>query len=307
EHEVELGELSKIKVDGVGLYRTEHLYFNRAGLPSEEEQFNHYRLVAESARPGVAVIRTLDPGGDQPPPAIADFLPEETNPALGMRGIRLALRHQEILQTQLQAILRAAAHGDVWIMFPMVSNLDEVKAAREVLDRARTELRKKGHAFGGVKEGVLVETPAAALSADLLARELDFLSIGTNDLTQFTLAVDRTNKDLAGLFDPFHPAMIRMFMELVRAAQSAGVPISVCGELAGDPDAALAFIGMGYRSFSMTISKMPMLEQAVREITIEESEAFAAKLLKCETGGEIRSLFNETPLRPSRTPFGFAV
>lgn len=292
EFDRELDVLPMMGVDGVGLYRSEHLYFNRSALPSENDHYVQYRRLAETAHPGPAVIRTLDMGGDRPPPAITELVSEEPNPALGLRATRFSLRHKELFKLQLRGILRASIHGNLKIMYPMVSGLDEIRAIKAILNEAKADLRKEGQPFGEPEEGVLVETPAAAICIDLLVREMDFISVGSNDLTQYILAVDRTNKEVANLFEPFHPAMLRIYKSMARTALSAGIPITVCGELASDPEMALILIGLGYRSLSMTMSRIPEVRSAIREKTIGELETFAAKLMNCETGHEVREMMD---------------
>ncbi len=302
EYDRELDVLPLMGVDGVGLYRSEHLYFNRSAMPSEEDHYNHYRRLAESSYPGAAVIRTLDMGGDRPPPAVAELVSEEPNPALGLRATRFSLRHRELFKLQLRGILRAAVHGNLKIMYPMVSGLDEVRTVRAVLNEIKIDLQNEGQLFAEPEEGVLIETPAAAICADLLAREIDFISVGSNDLTQYTLAVDRTNKEVADLFEPFHPAMLRIYWNMVQTASSAGIPITVCGELASEPVSALILIGLGFRSLSMTMSRIPEVKLAIRDKTIGELETFAFKLMDCETGGEVKALLNSAQSRLHRNP-----
>lgn len=304
EYDRELDLLPAMDLDGVGLYRSEHLYFNRAVMPDEEEHFAHYRRLAEFAYPDTAVVRTMDMGGDRPPPAFAKLVLEEPNPALGLRATRFSLRHKELFKLQLRGILRASVHGNLKIMYPMISGLDEVITVRGVLNEAKAELREEGQLFAEPEEGVLIETPAAAVCADLLAREMDFISVGSNDLTQYTLAVDRTNKEVVDLFEPFHPAMLRIYRNLVQTAASAGKPITVCGELASEPESALILIGLGFRSLSMTMSRIPEVKRAIRGKTIAELEKFAFTLLDCETGSGVRALLksNQSGLRRNSAP-----
>jgi phosphotransferase system enzyme I (PtsI) len=303
EYDQELDILPNKGIDGVGLYRSEHLYFNRSSMPSEEDHYHHYRRLAESAYPEFAVVRTLDMGGDRPPPAVSNLLMDEPNPALGVRATRFSLRHKDLFKQQLRGILRASVHGKLKIMYPMVSGLDEIHSIRAVLSEAKEELLKEGQPFVEVEEGVLIETPAAAICADILAREMDFIGVGSNDLTQYTLAVDRTNKEVAELFEPFHPAMLRIYRNLVQAASAAGVPITVCGELASEPESALILIGLGFRSLSMTMSRIAEVKSAVQEKNIRELESFALKLMECETGDEVKTRLRsiQSRLRPKNT------
>src|SRR5207244_199351 len=222
--------------EGVGLFRTEFLITGRETLPSEDEQTDMYRRVLEAMGKRTVVIRTFDIGGDKPVPALG--LRHEANPFLGYRAIRIGLGHPELLRVQLRAILRAAQGGhSVWIMLPMVARVEEVRRVRAVLDSVREPIDQH------VRLGIMVETPAAALIAPALAPEVDFFSIGTNDLTQYTLAVDHTEERLAGLYQPFHPAVLRLIEMTARAAETVGIPCGVCGEMAGDPRATALLIG----------------------------------------------------------------
>lgn len=290
EYDRELDTLSSKGVDGVGLYRSEHLYFNRSTAPSEEEYYAQYRRLAESAYPNPAVIRTMDMGGDRPPPPFAGLIPEESNPALGLRAIRFSLCHRDLFKIQLRGILRAAVHGNLKIMYPMISGIDELREIKSILNEAKDELKKEGQLFAEPEEGVLIETPAAVMCAEMIGRHVNFLGVGSNDLTQYTLAVDRTNKEVADLFEPFHPGMLRMYRQMVQAASSAGISITVCGELASEPESALILIGLGFRSLSMTMSRISEVKAAIRKATLKELTAFSMNLMDCETSGEVREL-----------------
>ncbi len=300
EHDRELESLGDSGVDGVGLFRSEHLYFNREDLPSEEEHYQRYRRLAEAARPNAALVRTLDLGADRQAPVVAPLTREEPNPALGVRAIRFTLRRPDIFKRQLRAILRASVHGELSLMYPMVSGVEEVRAAQALLEEAKAELRAEGRPFADdLKQGVLIETPAAALCADHLARAVDFLGVGTNDLVQYTLAVDRLNKQVAHLYEPLHPAILRLLHGLVRSARSAGVPISVCGELAGDAENALYLVGLGFRSLSMAMSKVAAVKRAIRRASLQGLEELTSAMLECESAEEVRALLN-SPRRALR-------
>jgi len=248
---------------GVGLFRTEFLFMHGKTLPSEDEQFRIYARVVKAFHPHAVIFRTLDIGGDKALPGIA---PErEENPFLGWRGIRMCLDRPHLLKPQLRAILRAAALGNARVMFPMVTDVTEVTAARALIDACRQELAEEGHETGPLEVGIMVETPAAALCAATLAREVDFFSIGTNDLTQYTMAADRTNARLAHLNRPDHPAVLAMIEMTCRAAREAGIPVGVCGEAAGEPDMIPRLLGWGVSELSMSPSLIPRAKKIVSE------------------------------------------
>lgn len=290
----ELSLLPVSGVDGVGLYRSEWLYFNRPDFPSEEEHYASYLRLAQAARPKPAIIRTLDLGGDRgfPPAARRGRLEEgEPNPALGVRGIRFSLERPDIFKRQLRAILRASAEGGVALVYPMVTSLEELRRARALLEEAKEELRAEGRPFNeSIQQGVVVETPAAALCADHLARHADFLSVGTNDLIQYTLAMDRADKGVADRYESLHPSVVRLLHGVAQASRSAGVPAIVCGELAGDPKSALYLVGLGFRSLSMALSKALAVRRAIRRSALAHLEELAGAMLECESAQEVRAL-----------------
>lgn len=236
--------------DGVGLFRTEFLFMGRSSIPSEEEQFSVYRKAAEALGEKPLKIRTLDVGGDKNLPYLK--LPQEANPFLGLRAIRLCLKYPEVFRTQLRAILRAAAYGTVQIMFPMIGSLKELEAAGELLEDCRSGLAREGIAYGSAQVGMMVEIPSAALLADEFARRVDFFSIGTNDLTQYTLAADRMNEEVAGIYDPMSPAVLRLIRITIRAAHAASIPCCMCGELASDETAVPLLLEEGLDQFSVS-------------------------------------------------------
>jgi phosphoenolpyruvate-protein phosphotransferase (PTS system enzyme I) len=269
-------------VDGIGLYRSEFLYFNRDDLPGEDEQFEHYRDVVAQFAPSRVVIRTLDVGADKPLPGLSAR--NEVNPALGLRGIRLSLDRPELFRVQLRALLRAGVYGRLGIMLPMVSGVAELSAFHRILARVKDELEDEGVAFDRRPDvGVLIEVPAAALIADWFAAQVDFLAIGTNDLTQYTLAVDRQNENLAGRYKPWHPSMLRLMRHVVEAGWRAGVPVSVCGEMAGEPAAAPLLLAMGVSDLSMNASALSAVRAIIRHTTMDDARAMLRAALEAPT------------------------
>jgi phosphotransferase system enzyme I (PtsI) len=255
--------------EGVGLFRTEFLYMGRDDLPDEEEQFFAYRKVAELFAPHPVVIRTLDIGGDKRIPYFG--IPSEMNPFLGWRAIRYCLDNPHILKTQLKAILRASPFGNVKIMYPMISSTIEVDRANGIFARAKEELECAGIRYDNdIKIGVMIETPAAAMISDLLAEKVSFFSIGTNDLIQYTLAADRMNSMVSSLYDPLHPAVLRLIELIVKNAHTAGICIGVCGEMAGEPETAKILIGLGADELSMSSPSILRVKKAIRDATLEE-------------------------------------
>lgn len=276
--------------DGIGLYRTEFLFLRSDREPSEEEQLAVYREAAESAKPNRLVIRTLDVGGDKLLPWLAGRSLER-NPFLGFRGIRLSLERQEIFRTQLRAILRASDQGNVSLMFPMVTDVEEFRRARALLQEVRQELAAEGHRLGNVPCGAMIETPAAALMADLLAEEADFLSIGTNDLEQYTLAVDRLNDRVASLYPSPHTAVLRLIRDVVAQGRKHGRPVSICGEMASNPVLLPFFVALGVEELSMGSVLIPRIKTAVRSLCAAEArEGVAVALLRKETPEVLKEL-----------------
>lgn len=271
---------------GVGLFRTEFMVLGRATLPDEEEQYQGYRKVAEAFPDSCVIIRTFDLGGDKFPMFLN--MPQEDNPFLGWRAIRVCLDQPELFRPQLRALLRATAHGDVRIMLPLVNDVDEVLRVRALLKEEEDRLSADGIDFNsGYKLGLLIETPAAALDAVELARHADFFSIGTNDLIQYTLAVDRTNTRLAHLFNPFHPAVIRQLHQISRVARAAGIEVSVCGELAANPLGAFLLLGLDIHSLSVAWPSLPEIKKVIREMRMEDARMAAARALAAPTSKEV--------------------
>jgi len=266
----------KFGAEGVGLFRTEFLFMDRSTLPSEDEQFEAYKKALEGMRGKVVTIRTLDIGGDKDLPYLG--LQRENNPFLGWRAIRYCLDRTDVLKTQLRAILRASAYGNGAIMFPMISSVEEVVRAKRVLEEAKAELREEGQPFDeNIRVGIMVEIPSAAVAADLLAPEVDFFSIGTNDLTQYTLAVDRDNEKVREYYQPLHPAVLRLIKRVIDVGNTFGKEVAMCGELAGDDKATEILIGLGLRVFSMTPSSIPRVKKIVLSTIKEEAQIVAKR------------------------------
>ena len=273
--------------EGIGLYRTEFLYLNRTTLPTEEEQYKIYRKVAESVRPNPLIIRTFDLGGDKLAPGTVD-ISDELNPFLGWRAIRFCLENIDIFKTQLRAILRASAVGNVKIMFPMISGLDELRRAKAVLVECKEELHRSGIPIGEKLEvGAMVEIPSAAISANVLAPEVDFFSIGTNDLIQYALAVDRVNEKIAHLYQPTHPAVLRLLKMIADAGHANNIWVGVCGEMAGDVALIPLLLGLGMDELSASATLVPRVKRAVQSLAIPECRALVEQTLQLNTASEI--------------------
>ena len=271
---------------GIGLYRTEYFYMNRKDLPTEEEQFKAYSAVAKKIRPNAVIIRTLDLGGDK-------FLsqldvPQQMNPFLGWRAIRFCLARPDIFKAQLRAILRASAHGNLKIMYPMISGLDELKQANALLEDAKKELKKAGQQFDEeIEVGAMIEVPSAALTSDILAKEVDFFSIGTNDLIQYSLAVDRVNEKIAYLYEPAHPAVLRLIRSIIENGHNAGIWVGICGEMAGDVAMTLVLLGLGLDEFSTSPIAIPEIKRIIRSVTMRQAKEIAQEAIMLPTGREI--------------------
>lgn len=271
--------------DGVGLFRTEFLFLNRREIPSEDEQFEAYRKVVKGMAGKPVVIRTYDLGADK----ALDQARSATNPALGLRGIRLSLSEPAMFGVQLRAILRAARSGPVRILIPMISNALEVEATRAALDKAREDLKDRRVAYGeDIQLGGMIEIPAAALALNMFLKRLDFLSIGTNDLTQYTLAIDRGDEEVAGLYDSLHPAVLMLIAHTLAGGEKAGVPVSICGELAGNPKLTRLLLGMGLRHFSMHPSQILEVKQQVLTADVGQLAPMVRKLLRLDDPAQIR-------------------
>ena len=275
--------------EGVGLYRTEFLFMDRDQLPSEEEQFIAYKEVVEAMEGRLVVLRTMDIGGDKELPYLN--LPKEMNPFLGWRAVRIALDRREILHAQLRAVLRASAFGKLAVMFPMIISVEEIRELKSVLETLKAELRAEGKAFDeNIQVGVMVETPSAAVNAKFLAKEVDFFSIGTNDLTQYTLAVDRGNELISHLYNPMSPSVLGLIKQVIDASHAEGKWTGMCGELAGDERATLLLLGMGLDEFSMSAISVPRIKKLIRHMNYQEVKALADEALQKPTAAEIEQL-----------------
>ena len=275
--------------EGVGLYRTEFLFMDRDQLPSEEEQFIAYKEVVEAMEGRLVVLRTMDIGGDKELPYLN--LPKEMNPFLGWRAVRIALDRREILHAQLRAVLRASAFGKLAVMFPMIISVEEIRELKSVLETLKAALRAEGKAFDeNIQVGVMVETPSAAVNAKFLAKEVDFFSIGTNDLTQYTLAVDRGNELISHLYNPMSPSVLGLIKQVIDASHAEGKWTGMCGELAGDERATLLLLGMGLDEFSMSAISVPRIKKLIRHVNYQEVKALADEALQKPTATEIEQL-----------------
>ena len=295
-HHVELfGNIGKAKdaknaltmgAQGIGLYRTEFLYMENDELPAEDVQFEEYKKVAQDMKGKPVIIRTMDIGGDKELKCLD--LPSEMNPFLGYRAIRISLNRPDIFKVQLRALLRASAFGDIHIMYPMIASVEEVKQANAMLDECKEELTAEGKEFNkDIKVGIMIEVPAAAIISPILAKYVDFFSIGTNDLCQYTLAVDRMNEAIGSLYQPLHPGVIRLIKHVIDASHEQGKFTGMCGELASDPVATMILLGLGLDEFSMTASSIPLIKNILRSVSKAECEEVANKALTMDTAEEI--------------------
>ena len=295
-HYVELfGNIGKAKdaknaltmgAQGIGLYRTEFLYMENDELPAEDVQFEEYKKVAQDMKGKPVIIRTMDIGGDKELKCLD--LPSEMNPFLGYRAIRISLNRPDIFKVQLRALLRASAFGDIHIMYPMIASVEEVKQANAMLDECKEELTAEGKEFNkDIKVGIMIEVPAAAVISQILAKYVDFFSIGTNDLCQYTLAVDRMNESIGSLYQPLHPGVLRLIKHVIDASHEQGKFTGMCGELASDPVATMILLGLGLDEFSMTASSIPLIKNILRSVSKAECEEVANKALTMDTAEEI--------------------
>ncbi|MDQ8206880.1 phosphoenolpyruvate--protein phosphotransferase [Coraliomargarita sp. SDUM461003] len=281
----EMDQANAMHAEGVGLFRTEGIFLRHHGYPPESVQYDAYRAVVEAAGEEPVIIRTLDVGGDK---TIGDDKVKDDNSFMGFRAIRFCLGNEAIFKTQLRAILRASAHGNVKIMYPMISGISELRMANQLLSSTKQELRESGEAFDeNIQVGAMVEVPSAAVIIDLLAAETDFLSIGTNDLIQYLIAVDRLNDQVAHLYDPAHPAVLRTLKAIIDGANDAKTPISVCGEIAGDPIYAGLLLGMGADSLSLTSSLLPEVKYFIRHIKKSDAQELVAEVMQLSDSNEI--------------------
>jgi len=273
--------------EGIGLYRTEYFYLNRADLPTEDEQFEAYKAVAEKMSPKPVVLRTLDLGGDKFLSSLE--LPREINPILGLRAIRFCLSRVDIFKTQLRAILRASVYGRFKIMYPMISNLVELRKANEVMEEVRKDLRAAKIPFDEkIQVGAMIEIPSAAVMSDILATECDFFSIGSNDLIQYALAVDRVNEKIAYLYEPTHPAILKLILQVILNAKKNKIWVGICGEMGSDPITALLLVGLGIDGISTSAFILPKVKKAIRSVTYKAAKTIAGKAMSFKTGEEVR-------------------
>lgn len=278
--------------EGIGLYRTEFLYMNRLYLPTENEHFRAYKTVAEKVAPYSATIRTLDLGGDKFISQLGVY--DELNPVLGLRAIRLCLEHIELFKTQLRAILRASHYGKLKIMYPMISGIDELRSANAVLEDVRAELRQQHVPFDeNIEVGIMIEIPSAALTGDILAQESDFFSIGTNDLIQYALAIDRVNKNVAYLYEPLHPAILRLLAQIIQAGHTKGIPVGMCGEMASDPKYTVLLLGMGLDQFSVNADALLKIKKIICSVSFQEAQDLAKQSLLYTSASDTETFITE--------------
>ncbi len=278
--------------EGIGLFRSEFIYLRRESLPTEEDHFEIYARLARSAHPHPVTIRTLDIGGEKSLPQLN--IEKEPNPALGLRAVRFSLRNRDLFRIQLRAILRASAGKNVRILVPMVTEVDEILEVKDIFEDVKKELRRKGEAFDEkIPFGIMIEVPAAAALADVMLKEVDYVSIGTNDLIQYYLAVDRSNEFVSYLFKPFHPAVIRLIRSVIQAARKAEKDVIVCGEMAADTPSAIVLLGFGLRTFSMNPIFIPRIKKALRSVECRTAEKIAEETLKLRSAQEIEEYVTE--------------
>jgi len=273
------------------LFRTEFLYMGRDDLPGEEEQFACYRRVLERFGKKPVVLRTLDIGGDKTLKSMK--LPTEENPFLGNRALRLCFTYPELFMAQIRACLRASAYGNLWIMLPMVGSMDDIRKAKEFIFSVRDDLRKEGASFGEFKIGIMIEIPSIALIANTAAKEVDFASIGSNDLCQYLCAADRMNSSVESYYQSYHPGLFTLIRDTIKAFIDAGKPISICGELGGDPLAVPVLLGFGMRKLSMGAASVAEIKRTVASLTINEAGEIAGRALEFTTAGEVQSYLSE--------------
>ena len=282
----EIDNVRKFGAEGIGLYRTEFLYMNRIDLPSEEEQYQAYKQVAEAVNPCPVTVRTLDIGGDKFISSVQ--IPKDMAPFLGVRAIRFCLERTDIFQTQLRAILRASVHGSIQMMYPMIAGVSELRQANAILEGVKRNLRDEHIAFDDdMKVGVMIEIPSAVMTVDLLSKEADFFSIGTNDLIQYALAVDRVNEKTAHLYEPAHPAVLRMIQRTIDAGHNEGIHVGVCGEMASDPAMAFLLLGLGLDELSMSPSSVLMIKKMVRGVRFSDAVRVTQEAMGLSTGQEV--------------------
>ena len=283
---------------GIGLYRTEFMYFNRNSMPTEEEHFENYTKVVNDISPAVTIIRTVDLGGDKLAKLGLLHMPAEENPFMGLRAIRLCLKYPDIFIDQLRGVLRASAKGKIRLMYPMISGIEELREANKILEKVKNDLRNEKIKFDeDIEVGAMIEVPSAAMIMDSLAKELNFVSIGTNDLIQYTLAVDRVNENVANLYDPLHPAILRLIKKIIDEGHKAGIDVGMCGEMAGDPSYTPILLGFGLDEFSVSSAQIPKIKQVIRSITLSDAKKAAKKILECGEREEIYKILQSIEMK----------
>lgn len=284
--------------NAIGLYRSEFLYISKKTMPTEEEHYKNYSKVAKMMMPYEVIIRTMDLGGDKIARLGLMNVGRETNPFMGLRAIRFCLKYPDIFKTQLKGILRASVHGNIKIMYPMISRISEIRQANKILEKAKEELRKEGKPFKeNIEVGVMIEVPSAAIISDIIAKEVDFLSIGTNDLIQYTMAVDRVNADVAHLYEPMHPAILRLLKNIIDSAHAAGKNVGMCGEMAGDPLYTVILLGLGLDEFSMSAVQIPKVKKIIRNISKTEAKKLVEQLFTCKNMNEVNLVMKKFKYR----------
>jgi len=290
----ELKDAVRFGAEGIGLYRSEFLYISKSPLlPNEEEHLQLYRALAEAIAPRECIIRTFDLGGKKLAREVIGV--REDNPVLGLRGLRLCMKHRDMFRTQLRALLRASTHGNIKIMFPLVTGVQEIRQVKTLLREIKSELDGEGLEYNNnLKVGIMVEVPSAAVIANILAREVDFFAIGTNDLIQYSLAIDRANENVSYLYEPLHPALLRLIKNVIDAGKAAGIPVSMCGEMAADPIYAVVLLGLGLEIFSMNPSSIPIIKNIVRSVRYRDCRRIAEMALQKRTAQEIEEFVIES-------------
>lgn len=288
ENPDEVKSVLKHGANGIGLYRSEYMFMTRQTMPTEEEHFQSYSKIAKMMMPYEVIIRTIDLGGDKISRLGLMDIGREANPFMGLRAIRLCLKYPELFKRQLRGILRASVYGNIKIMYPMISKISEIKQANAILEQTKEDLRKEGKPFDeNIQVGAMIEVPSAAIISDLIAKEVDFMSIGTNDLIQYTMAVDRVNEKVADLYNPMHPAIIRLIKNIIDAGHRAGKTVGMCGEMASDPKFTPVLIGLGLDEFSMSSVQIPKIKKVIRSITKQKAKELVNRILDCKSLEEI--------------------
>ena len=288
ENPDEVKSVLKHGANGIGLYRSEYMFMTRKTMPTEEEHFQSYSKIAKMMMPYEVIIRTIDLGGDKISRLGLMDIGREANPFMGLRAIRLCLKYPELFKRQLRGILRASVYGNIKIMYPMISKISEIKQANAILEQTKEDLRKEGKPFDeNIQVGAMIEVPSAAIISDLIAKEVDFMSIGTNDLIQYTMAVDRVNEKVADLYNPMHPAIIRLIKNIIDAGHRAGKTVGMCGEMASDPKFTPVLIGLGLDEFSMSSVQIPKIKKVIRSITKQKAKELVNRILDCKSLEEI--------------------